>query len=134
MLPCRLGFAPKSITTGIHKMPRTKLQLAARAAADRVPFVYGVVFGWRDAKAQAPASALPLEQQPEFRRAYAERLVERGLARPASAPKPGRSGGAPHSKDRIKVSFTPAQRTRWERAANGKPLARWLAELADRAS
>lgn len=109
----------------------TNLRSAARRAANAVTLEDRV--GWREAMALANFSSASREQERAYRRAFAERLVERGLARPAGAPKPDRARGE-HTRDRIKVSYTEEQRARWERAAKGTPLSRWLAGLADRAS
>lgn len=60
------------------------LSLLARGYADkaRVPKATGKLT-WTEALAKAPWSGkLPAEQEEPFRRAYAERLVERGLALP----------------------------------------------------
>ncbi len=55
--------------------------LARKYADDTRPRKRGGPWSWTDAMARAPWSVkLPADHELEFRRAYAERLVERGLA------------------------------------------------------
>lgn len=114
------------MNAAIH-LPKLAVAAADRRRARKEPL------GWREALAEAPwGESMPAEHEREFRLAYARRLVERGLARPSGESANKTSGK--HARARIKVSYSPEQRKRWERAAKGLPLAQWLADLADAAS
>lgn len=75
--------------------PGRHLPALARAAAKRRRTTKELL-RWSAALAEAPwSSELPAAWEQEFRRAYAEELVARGLAQPAA--KSGRSGAGQRS-------------------------------------
>lgn len=128
MTPTAKGPRKGAIRPGVGADdPGQYLPALARVAAERRRG-RSVPLRWSEALAEAPwdTETMPPAWETEFRRAYAARLVERGLALPAArAGHSGKSGAT--QLERRKVSGTPeefASQDARARAA-GLPWATW---------
>lgn len=115
------------------------LPLLARAYADkaRAPKNAGKLT-WTEALAKAPwSSRFPAEQEEAFRRAYAERLVERKLALPVGRSRTSGPSGE-NRLTQVALRADPSDIARWDEAARSAGLdrnsflRRAAGELADR--
>jgi hypothetical protein len=101
--------------------PGRFLPALARAAADRRRSRREPL-SWSEAIAEAPWDvSMPAAWEAAFRRAYAQRLVERGLAR-AAAPSGSRSESGEHKHPMIPVRAPKVDQDRWRAKAAARGI------------
>lgn len=139
MTSARNGAAATAAPPARLDLYSVALNLARQAADKRRP--RRTPLSRRQALAEAPWIERFRESgcgEREWRAAYADRLIERGIAEPSSSGRrsgPSGSSGR-HQTPRIRISASEERIARWQRAARaaGVSLAVWLGELADRES
>jgi hypothetical protein len=124
--------AAKAAPVAVLDLASAALNMAVAAAdrrrARRAPL------SRREALREAPwvpEMALSGVHEHAFRAAYADRLIERGLALPSSTGRSGPSGQ--HAQPRMVLSVSEEQRARWREAAEreGVTLSEWIRRAAE---